>query len=295
MKSDILKKTAALGMAMLMLATAGACGKDEKEKEPSQEPISLVMDTTISEKAYLSELVDPNGNQSNEPTSQTQTTPPVSQQQGGTVNNPTDASFFDDAVFVGDSVSLGLNYYVSDQRNYGECLGQAKFLTSGSLGSGHAVAAVSSESLHPTYRGEKRRIEDSIAVMQAKKVFIMLGMNDIALYGIDKSLENYKELVDCIIEKNPGIQIYAQSCTPMAQGCERSMLNNRSIKKYNTALQTLCTQNGWNYVDVHSVVTDADGFLRSDYCSDPSSMGIHFTPTGCAAWVNYLLNYVNNR
>ncbi|MBE6813437.1 MAG: hypothetical protein E7523_11240 [Ruminococcaceae bacterium] len=259
-----------------------AC-KDKQEEIPAAP--SVVMDTTISQQAYLSELVDPVN-----PTEAVTQTPQGEKPSPSTPGKPVNGMFFDDAVFVGDSVSLKLNYYVSDQRSYGDCLGKAKFLTSGSLGSAQALLAVSSESLHPTYQGEKLRLEDTISNIGAQKVFIMLGMNDIAVYGIEGSLDNYEELVEDILAKSPGAVIYAQSCTPMAIGCERSVLNNKNIVKYNNALKERCAENGWRYMDIYSVVVDADGFLKADFCSDPDDMGIHFTDAGCKAWVDYLMD-----
>ena len=276
----------ALLLVVLLACSFSAC--KDKQEEPT-EPATMVMDTTISQQAYLSELVDAatTTEAATEGTTQAdQGEKPTPTQPGKPVNG----MFFDDAVFVGDSVSLKLNYYVSDQRSYGDCLGKAKFLTSGSLGSAMALEAVSSESLHPSYQGEKLRIEDTIAKIGAKKVFIMLGMNDIAVYGIEGSLDNYEELVADILEKSPDAVIYAQSCTPMAVGCERSVLNNKNIVKYNEALKQRCAENGWRYMDIYSVVVDADGFLKADYCSDPDDMGIHFIDAGCKAWVDYLMD-----
>ena len=89
--------------------------------------------------------------------------------------------YFDDAVFIGDSITLKLYHYVKDMRNQGTpCLGGAKFLTAGSLGSGNALWPVSKESVHPSYQGDKMRIEKAIELMGARKVYIMLGMNDVA-------------------------------------------------------------------------------------------------------------------
>ncbi len=278
MKKHFFRLFAVCLIALLVLGFS-AC--KDNQKEPA-EPATMVMDTTISQQAYLSELVDPAA----------ATTPAAPEERPSPTQpgKPVNGMFFDDAVFVGDSVSLKLNYYVSDQRSYGDCLGKAKFLTSGSLGSAMALEAVSSESLHPTYQGQKLRLEDTISNIGAKKVFIMLGMNDIAVYGIEGSLDNYEELVADILEKSPDAVIYAQSCTPMAVGCERSVLNNKNIVKYNNALKQRCAENGWRYMDIYSVVVDENGYLRADYCSDPDDMGIHFTDAGCKAWVDYLMN-----
>lgn len=286
-------RIALLVAAMLLLLSMTACKEKEEQQPVNPQPTTLVMDTTVSPQAYQSELVDPaQVTDATQRPTEMQTEAATSDSGTPSVSptgSPVADSFFNDAVFVGDSVSLKLNYYVSDQRSYGSCLGTAKFLTSGSLGSAQALLAVSTESIHPTYQGQKLRIEEHIANIGAKKVFIMLGMNDIAVYGIDGSLDNYEELVNDILSMNPGAVVYAQSCTPMAIGCERSVLNNENIVKYNEALKRRCEQNGWRYMDIYSAVVDANGYLKADYCSDPADMGIHFTDAGCQAWVDYLM------
>ena len=199
------------------------------------------------------------------------------------------ASYFDDAVFVGDSVSLKLSYYCASTA----ALGNASFLTSGSLGSGNALWDISDESVHPSYQGVKTKIEDAIADMGAKKVYIMLGMNDIGLYGIEDTLVNYQTLISLILQQSPDAQIYIQSMTPMlaTSNVMGSGLNNDKIAEYNERLLDLCEANNWYFVDVASVMYAEDGFLKYEYCSDPDSMGIHFTSAGCVAWVDYLFTH----
>ena len=180
--------------AVVSLLCAGTACNQKEQNEESTSSNTPVMDTTISQQAYLSELVDP-------ATASTGIgeAPSAANPSAAAVGTSVNDAFFDDAVFVGDSVSLKLNYYVSDQRNTGNCLGKSKFLTSGSLGSAQALLAVSDESLHPTYQGQKLSIEETIANIGAKKVFIMLGMNDIAVYGIEGSVDNYEDLVNAIL------------------------------------------------------------------------------------------------
>ncbi len=80
-----------------------------------------------------------------------------------------DTSYFDDVVFIGDSVSLKLQYYVRDQRKSDEnFLGKAQFLTAGSFSYINALKAVSEASVHPSYQGTKMLLEDSIAASGAK-------------------------------------------------------------------------------------------------------------------------------
>ena len=206
-----------------------------------------------------------------------------------------DFSYFDDAVFVGDSVTLKLKYYATERRSIDPgFLGKAQFLCSGSLGSANALWEVSQQSVHPMYKGQKNPIQDSIVQMGAKKIYIMLGVNDVALYGIDESINNMSELISKILDKVPDAKIYVQSATPIVKGKEVNKFNNGSIQIYNNKLSELCEQKGYNFIDVASVMKDEQGYLKAEYCSDPSgpsSLGIHFTPKACEVWVDYLLTH----
>ncbi len=204
---------------------------------------------------------------------------------------PVDASYFDNAAFVGDSVSLKLSYYAAATG----ALGNAQFFTAGSLGSANALWEVSDESVHPSYQGVKMTVEDCIASSGADVVYIMLGMNDIGLYGIEDSVKNYKTLAERILVKTPSVRIVVQSMTPMTDTSEilGESLNNENIKLYNEKLKELCAQQGWAFVDVASVMYDAESVnLNRDFCSDPDGLGVHFTEAGCEKWVEYLCTHV---
>lgn len=197
-------------------------------------------------------------------------------------------SFFDDAVFIGDSISLKLYYYVKNQRRAeAGYLGEAKFLTAGSLGSGNALWSVSDKSVHPSYQGKKMLLEDAVAAMGAKKVYIMLGMNDVTLYGAEGAVDNMTMLIDRILEKSPDAKIYVQSATPRVAG-KNSNPTNRMLFDYDLKLLERCAEREWSFVDVASVMRDENGDLYEAYCSDPLDMGMHFTDEACKLWVEYL-------
>ena len=197
--------------------------------------------------------------------------------------------WFDDAVFIGDSVSLKLKNYVTKQRQTDPSfMGGAQFLTSGSLGSANALWEVSDKSVHPNFQGEKMLLEDSVPLTGAKKIYIMLGTNDIALYGIDGSVDNMSTLLDRILAAVPDAAVYIQSATPICEGAEKKQLNNANMELYNEKLQQLCEEKGYTFVDVASVLRDENGFLPREYCSDPDGMGIHFTDVACELWIDYL-------
>ena len=203
-------------------------------------------------------------------------------------------SWFDDAVFIGDSVTLKLKNFVSKQRQtVPEYFGGGQFLTSGSLGTGNALWEVSSKSVHPAFQGEKMLLEESIPLTGAKKIYMMLGINDIAVYGLEGSIENYKLLMDRILEVVPDAQFYIQSATPIVEGAEKGGLTNENLEKYNLLLLEMCEEREIRFVDVASVMRDENGFLPRNYCSDPDGMGIHLMDEACQLWLGYLMEDAN--
>lgn len=202
-----------------------------------------------------------------------------------------DASFFDDAIFIGDSVSVKLAAYQQETK----CFGNATMCAASSLSAANSLWTVSDASVHPYYNGRKTLVEDCVKLSGKKKVFIMLGMNDIGIYSHEASLNNYKELVARIKAKSPDVDIYIQSMTYMTSISERAdkNLNNTQIKAYNERLKAMCKEMGWHYLDIASATCDSTGnFLPIEYCSDPVYMGLHFTTAGCKKWVEYLYNNV---
>ncbi len=197
-----------------------------------------------------------------------------------------DKSYFDDVVLIGDSVTLKLYYY--DIKT--DVLGNAVFLTSGSLGVANSLWSLDqSGNVHPSYNGTKMRLPDSVKATGRSKIYIMLGMNDIYLYGIDKTIENLKTLVKEIKENSPKAEFFMQSVTPIYGN--KSAVTNDLVNQYNDKLAVCCQNENWKYIDVSSVLKDANGELPLDYCSDPDSMGIHFSDKGCQVWADYLFTH----
>lgn len=206
--------------------------------------------------------------------------------------NMVESSWFDDAVFVGDSVTLKLSYYCDEDPE--NTLSDAKFFCAGSLGYTNALWDLDQEgAVHPYYQGQNYQSKDCASVTGASKVFIMLGMNDLSLYGIDETLQSAKTLIGDILQQSPGVTIYVQSVTPIIADKEDEDSNNLTIRKFNGELEQLCDENGYNYLNVYDELADNDGYLPLNYCSDPDEQGIHFTDEACDLWINYLKENVS--
>lgn len=276
--------------ALLLLSPAllTGCGKNT-EDETTKDPFAVITtEPTTSEAATTAPAESDSSAQQTSDTAE----PYTPQQTIGAVpqSERVDASYFDDVVFVGDSVSVKLFYYNA----LNKVLGNAEFLTAGSLGCANALWPVSSQSVHPTWEGQKMLLEDSVPLTGKKTLYIMLGMNDIAVYGIDKSVENMQTLLTKIKANVPELKIVIQSMTPIASTSKLLKDNGlcpANIDAYNKKLLQLCLDNGYSFVDVASVMYDENGYLKREYCSDPDNMGVHFTDAGCAAWTEYLYTH----
>ncbi len=286
MNSGYCRNTAFILLVSGLIAFSG-CGRTEAASSASSQQVSSAVQSSAQSavSAAASAAVSQAAGSQDEVSS-------VEPAEGIAESAKADQSYLDDAVFIGDSVSLKLKNYVTAKRKTDpDIFGKAQFLAAGSMGSGNALQPLSGSSIHPSYNGKKALLEDNVAAMGAKKVYIMLGTNDIALYGIDGSVQNMAKLLSNIKAKSPNALIFVQSSTPMIKEKQMKVLNNHNLEVYDSALSKMCKEKGYYFIDVASVMRDKDGNLPLEYCSDPDILGIHFTDKACEIWINYILTH----
>ena len=193
-------------------------------------------------------------------------------------------AYFNDAVFIGDSIGVGLkNRAIKTNKLTG-----ATFLVKGSYGSGNAVNKI----MLLNYQGKQMEPQDAVAASGAKKVFIMFGMNDLNVYGLQGSVDNMATLIKSILEKSPDVQIIIQSMTPIVIGSEAGKLNNKSIDEYNEMLKELALNNGYTYLDVSSYLKDSNNGLKKSYSSDNY---VHLSNDGNDVYISVLESYAQSQ
>ena len=269
-------------LTLSLLLALAACGPAQDAADPTGE------DSTTHQ---TGETDSPEDTQTTQENQDGQEAPAKTDTVPVPESAPVDAGWFDDAAFVGDSVSVTLANYNS---SYGT-LGKAKFFCSVSLSQTNALSYQAGNERLPEYpagSGQHPRIEDGIAASGAKKVYLMLGMNCIAS-GVDRVSQDLVTLVSKIQEKSPGIAVLIESVTPMTADSPRAdgSLNNFTIQEFNEKMKAICQEKQWYYVNVAEAVTGDAGALKAEYSGD-KAMGIHFNYDGAAAWANYLLTHV---
>ncbi|MBQ1943651.1 MAG: hypothetical protein II513_07210 [Ruminococcus sp.] len=201
-----------------------------------------------------------------------------------------DPHWFDDAVFVGDSITTTLEDFCFDDPNL---LGDADFVCADSLSYHNAQWDLNDENaVHPTIQGETVLAETAAEITGSSKIFILMGINDIDTYGVEDTMASMKEFIRKVLSHSPNVEIYLQSTTPMIPAKETDILNNVLIRQFDEELELYCNENGYHYLDVYHRMCDENGALRADYCVDPEDDGIHFTYDATIVWVNYLRSAV---
>ena len=202
--------------------------------------------------------------------------------------NPTSPEYFDDVVFVGDSVSEGLRRYAAWEKDELDIdyFGKAQFLTAGNFGVHNAIVG----NCLPVYKGQKIPLEDNIAQMDVKKVYILLGLNDVAIYDRETVIENYEEVINRILSKKPDLDIIIQSVTPITRheeslGGAYQDLDRAHINALNEALKEMAEEKDYFFLDIGSVLKDSEGFLPDEFSFDGTC---HMRPEALELWINYL-------
>ncbi len=196
-------------------------------------------------------------------------------------------AYFGDSVFIGDSIMLGFRNYSAKQKTY---VHDIQFLAVGSYGVKCALKPVNKDNIHPKYKGKKYQLWEAIPLMNCKRVFILFGMNDIAPLGLEGARDKYKELMDKILENSPDLEIHIISMTYTLEGEGKKILNNTNIAEYNILLQEMAEENGWGYIDLCTPISDGNGNLAENCCSDGF---VHLTSTAYTLWEAELINYAN--
>ena len=183
-------------------------------------------------------------------------------------------TYFDGAVFLGDSRTEGLSLYSGLKTGY--------FYTA----VGATVESVFSKKNFETEGGEKVPLLDAVAEQDCDKIYIMLGINELGWSKVKTFHDQYAKLVDRVREDHPEAKIVLQSIPPVSakQEAKKTYVNNARIAEYNGVIQALAEEKECYFLDVAACLTGGDGLLPKDLNFD----GIHLNPAGCKVWLNYL-------
>lgn len=184
-----------------------------------------------------------------------------------------DESYFDDALFIGDSRTVGLHDY-TDLREH------ADFLCETSL----TVYKV----LNHEFKGQGS-LEDMLRLHDYGKIYLMVGINELGRGTTEDYMAKYTEVIDKIHELEPDALIFIQGVMYVSE--EKSLAdkiyNNTNIRARNNAVATLADNIQVFYIDVNEAVCDEEGNLSGEYTYDQ----IHLLGVYNDIWKQFLLEH----
>ncbi len=163
-----------------------------------------------------------------------------------------DISYFDDALFIGDSRTVGIKEYGTFRNSDYFC------------SVGMSAYKIDEEEI------DNMTFDEVLDKKQYGKVYIMLGINEVG-NDPEVTLTSYRAIVDKIKAHQPNALIYIQGNLHVSYSAETDVINNNSLNYLNNMLASLADNEKVFYIDINEVYDDANGYLTESYTSD----GIH--------------------
>ncbi len=188
-----------------------------------------------------------------------------------------DQSYFDDALFVGDSRMVGMSEYsgLDNATYYAEV--------------GLTIYSLFDKPIAPLADGSMGTLEQALREKQFGKIYLMVGINELGTGTREKFLETYKAAVEHIKELQPNAIIFIQGILYVTEerSAEDEYINNLNIQLRNMDISKLADQRRTFYIDVNTVYSDGKGNLSTEYTFDSA----HLKAACYEQWVTFLMEH----
>lgn len=184
-----------------------------------------------------------------------------------------DDSYFSDAVFIGDSRTVGLHDYggLDDSTFYATV--------------GMNIYDLWTEKFCDV-DGQKVTLEEALRARTFGKIYFQIGINEMGRGTVDGFMKAYEESVEKFRELQPDAIIFVQAIMKVTKdkSDKDPIFNNPGIEERNERIAALADNRTVFYLDVNEVVCDENGALRKDITFD----NIHLLGSKYDIWVDYL-------
>jgi lysophospholipase L1-like esterase len=128
-------------------------------------------------------------------------------------------------------------------------------------------------------RGVLQRMDDSVFNCAATDVFLMIGINDLGSGRTPDKMEiGYREILKRIKEKAPAVRVHVESVLPTRGNHAK---HNANVVDFNQRLRKLAEEFGYDYVDLHKLMADEKGELKSEFTPE----GLHLNGEAYKVWL----------
>ena len=193
-------------------------------------------------------------------------------------NGRVDMSYFDQVVFLGDSLSHGLQIYETGVPNAQYCV---------YTGAG-PQAVVNGQAVKRASDKVSEVIMDSLVAKNPSQIYILFGTNVLTRNTSYASfIAYYSQMIDMIQAALPEATLYIQSITPVRPNLryEKPGLYKDRLQRVNDDLAALALTKGCYFVNIWEALADETGDLKAEIAQGD---GYHIKPDGYTLWVEYL-------
>lgn len=187
-------------------------------------------------------------------------------------------SYFNDAVFLGDSRTLGISDYAG--------LEGADFFCD----NGMTIYKLLEDTGVTWQRtGEKMDMKKVLQENHYGKIYIMLGMNELGYGDTTMYLKQYLKVIRKLREWQPEAVIYVMANLHVSREKNdmESEFNNININDKNVASARLADGRNVFYLDCNPIFTDEEGYLQAELSFD----GVHLYAQHYDKWREFLMEH----
>ena len=191
------------------------------------------------------------------------------------------AEYFENSLFIGDSICSGLKIYNG-------------LLNVESVAARGNVSTWSLNNYTFQYKTGSTAELDAYSIVQLyqpEDVYIWMGMNDIYVVSEEKFTQNLGEIADKVHELSPDSKVHVVSITPITAGHKWNTGSDGSsrVVRYNAAAKAMCDErDDLDWINVHDALTDANGYLAS---ANNGGDGLHLSAEAYRNVLNEIIAY----
>ena len=203
-------------------------------------------------------------------------TVPVEEIPQEVVYHTVDDSYFDDAVFIGDSRTVGMY-------EYGGLEETSTFYASTGL-----TVYKMFDSAIVSVPGQKKKItvQEALSEKQFAKIYLMIGINEMGTGTVESFMKAYGEAVQHLQELQPDAVIYLQAImkVTMERSEQGDYITNEGIEARNAEIAKLADDRKIFFLDVNPLICDETGGMVASYTYD----GVHLKAQYIPIWLDFL-------
>ena len=182
--------------------------------------------------------------------------------------------YFSDAVFIGDSRTVGLFEY-----------GGLEEVTTFYASTGLTIFKLFDSKIAVPGQREKITIEQALSERQFSKIYLMLGINEMG-GNLEAFLTKYSEVLIHLKELQPDATIYLQGIMKVTtkRSEQGDYISNPGIEERNAGIAALADNVKVYYLDVNPLICDESGGMEPSYTTD----GVHLKAKYIPMWKDFL-------